>query len=197
VAFEREVGAWGSTLTDRLFRFVGVSALFHAVMAWPTYELYGELIRSGRIARGEALPPWVWLVPAGYVITPLAFGFWIGNATYRRKRWPRPLVGRSPAPRAWDHLFAAADLAGWVIIHLKGEAQVRAIAGVWVTSADGKRRSYAAGYPEVQDIYLVDTVHCDDQTGEILVDDAGAPRFRGVSVLVRWDEVHYLEFVEA
>ena len=32
-ALERQTGAWGIRLSDRLFRFVGFSAVLHAVLA--------------------------------------------------------------------------------------------------------------------------------------------------------------------
>lgn len=193
-SFEREVGAWGATFADRLFRFVGASAVFHAAMAWPSHLIYSNFVHSGRIARGEALPAWMWFVPVGFVIVPILLGSFVGNSTYRRRRWTRFLVGRSPAPRAWDHLFAAPDLTGWVIVHRKGDKS--ALAGTWAASHDGRRRSYAAGYPETQDLFLIDTVECDPGTGQILIDTEGAVQFRGISVLIRWDEIEYLEFIE-
>jgi hypothetical protein len=36
-AFERQAGAWGIRLADRLFRFVGFSAVLHALIAPITY----------------------------------------------------------------------------------------------------------------------------------------------------------------
>ncbi len=39
-SFEREVGNWGAGLADRVYRFVGFSAMFHAVFAYPEYLLW-------------------------------------------------------------------------------------------------------------------------------------------------------------
>lgn len=50
-AFERQAGAWGIKLSDRLFRFVGFSALAHALLAPLTYRLWDEFVRSGRLAQ--------------------------------------------------------------------------------------------------------------------------------------------------
>jgi Family of unknown function (DUF6338) len=191
-AFERNVGAWGASLSDRLLRFVGVSAVFHASMAWPDYLAYNAFIRSGDLSRGVALPPWVWVIPPVYVGLPLLLGGWVGRATHKRKSWTRFLVGKSPAPRAWDHLFADAGLNGYVIIHRKEDKP--AIAGVWSRSKDGQQRSYASGYPDVQEIFLFDTLVCDPQTGALEPDEHGNVQLRGVGVLIAWDSIAYLEF---
>lgn len=63
--------------------------------------------------------------------------------------------------------------------------------------AEADRKSYAAGYPEEQDLYLVETVEIDPETGEFVYDDSGEPVPRGSGILVRWSEVEYLEFIEA
>jgi hypothetical protein len=36
-SFEREVGDRGAGLADRVYRFVGFSAIFHAALAYPEY----------------------------------------------------------------------------------------------------------------------------------------------------------------
>jgi len=60
---------------------------------------------------------------------------------------------------------------------------------------DGSR-SYAAGYPEEQDLYLVEAVEVDPQTGAFVLDEEGNPVPRGSAILIRWDEVEYLDFTE-
>jgi hypothetical protein len=192
-AYERRAGAWGIGLSDRLFRFVGASALFHATTASLTYELYREFVHSGRLERAEPLPPGVWSVPVLYVLVPVAVGWSIGEAVRARKPWALHFTGPSPAPRAWDHLFSTRDLEGWVRIMLhSGEW----IAGAYAKKENSTLRSYAAGYPEAQDLYLAERVECDED-GTILVDENGDPLRLGVGVLVRWEEVTYLEFIEA
>jgi hypothetical protein len=69
------------------------------------------------------------------------------------------------------------------------------IVGAYAKSDNSRLRSYAAGYPHDQDIYLVETVECDPMTGKFILDGQN-PRLRGMGVLVRWDEVLYLEFMD-
>lgn len=51
------------------------------------------------------------------------------------------------------------------------------------------RRSYAAGYPEPQDIYLAASVAVDSVTGEFLIDNDGQVTIASGGLLLRWDEV--------
>jgi len=192
-AFEREAGGWGLGVTDRLLRFVGVSAVFHALVVPLTYIAYRDYVLTGRLTHGEALPLWLWLVPVVYVAIPVVAGYFTGNATAAGRRWTRFIAGRSPAPRAWDHLFSAHDLIGWVRLRLKNGEW---IVGAYAQAANHRLRSYAAGYPDAQDLYLADTAECEPDTGKFVLDDDGWPRLRGVGVLVRWEEVLYLEFMD-
>lgn len=192
-AFEREAGGWGLGATDRLLRFVGFSAIFHVLVTPLTYIAYRDYVITGRLAQGRPLPLWLWLVPVLYVAVPVIAGSVVGAATAVGKRWTRFIAGRSPAPRAWDHLFSAHDLTGWVRLRLKNEEW---IAGAYATGSNRRLRSYAAGYPDAQDLYLVETAECEPQTGRFVLDDDGQPRLRGVGVLIRWEEVMYLEFVD-
>ncbi len=59
------------------------------------------------------------------------------------------------------------------------------------------RRSNAAGYPEEPDLYLVETVAIDPNTGEFVIDDEGRPARRGSAMLIRWSEVEHLESIDA
>lgn len=72
--------------------------------------------------------------------------------------------------------------------------------GVWIGGAyapsDGGIASYAAGYPESQDLFLAETVEVDPDSGEFVIVN-GQPVFRGTSLLIRWDEVELLEFSDA
>ena len=60
-----------------------------------------------------------------------------------------------------------------------------------------RSRSYAAGYPEPQDIYLAASVAVDSVTGEFLIDHEGQVTIGSGGLLLRWDEVEYLEFIHA
>jgi hypothetical protein len=157
-AFERLAGAWGISLSDRLLRFVGLSAIIHAAAAPITYQLWITFVRSGRLAAGR-VPLAVWLAPLFYVAVPIAVGTLVGYGTRRGWAWAKLFTGPEPAPRAWDHLFGAR-LDGWVRLRLRS--------GTWLAGAyarRGDRRSYAAGYPEIQDLYLAEAVAVDPDTG--------------------------------
>lgn len=57
--------------------------------------------------------------------------------------------------------------------------------------ADG---SHTSGYPEPADLYLSVAVEIDPETGEFVRDDDGKPVRKGYGLLIRWDEVEFLEF---
>ena len=147
-------------------------------------------VRPGRLARGEPLPIGLWFLVLAYAMVPIGLGWLVGLGTRRGWKWPRLLTGRNPAPRAWDAFFGG-DPEGWVRLRLKS--------GVWIGAALGAkdgRRSYFAGYPEEQDLYLVQTAEVDPDTGEFLYDEKEQLLVRDSGVLLRWDEVEYLEFFE-
>jgi len=207
---ERQAGRWGSAATDRLLRFTAASALWQALLAPATYQAYRSFIRTHSLADGQPLPWWLWLLLVAYVALPALLGDRVGHATRRGKPWAQVFTGPSPAPRAWDHLFAREGVTGWVRLRLKDPGVSTAAAdtgapetvtGRWVVGAfsgpvaAGGLRGYAAGYPESQDLYLSDTAECDPATGDFLLDATGKPVLRGVGVLVRWEQVAYLEFI--
>jgi hypothetical protein len=81
---------------------------------------------------------------------------------------------------------------GWIRLRLKSGAW---LGGVFA-EANG-RRSYAAGYPEPQDLFLAAAVDTDPDTGEFVRDDAGLPTVQPGGLLIRWEEVEFLEFIDA
>ena len=85
-AFERQAGAWGIKLSDRLFRFVGFSAILHALFAPVTYALWDEFIRSGRVSSGQVSLS-LWLVPLVYIGLPVVIGSIIGRGIRNRMAW--------------------------------------------------------------------------------------------------------------
>jgi hypothetical protein len=189
--FERQVGNWGIGLSDRLFRFFGTSALFHVLIAPLTYWLWATYVESGDVGQGRPLPLWLWPIVVAYVAIPFLAGTQVGVGTRNGESWARTFTGPDPAPRAWDHFFASRP-DGWVRLLLK--------TGVWIGGAyapsDEGIPSYAAGYPDAQDLFLAETVEIDPDTGEFAFED-GQPVFRGTSLLIRWDEVEFLEFSDA
>jgi len=189
-SFERLVGAWGSGFSDRLLRFVGVSAVFHTLFAPVTYRLWGDYVQTGRLQKA-GLPPTAWAAAVLYVAIPIIAGTSVGLGTASRRRWARYLTGPTPAPRAWDYLFFSRP-DGWIRLRLQN--------GTWLGGAyaEGRigLRSYAAGYPEEQDLLLAESVEVDPDTGEFIFDEGGGPAYRGCAILVRWTEIAYLEFIE-
>lgn len=203
-AFEREVGSWGLGAADRVFRFIGVSALFQIVFfpfffwIWATnlrgleklqwHEALYEIV----VNRGDW---WIFLIPVIYVGVPLTMGVLAAIAVTRARRrtsgiWPitaRLLAGRDPAPKAWDYLFSARP-SGLIRLELTtGER----IGGVFSSA------SYASGYPEKpQDLYLESGLRVDQDTGEFVVGEDGTYEQLGAGILVGWDNVKVLEFFE-
>jgi hypothetical protein len=189
--FEQQAGRWGATATDRGQRFLGASAIFFVLELPLLYQLYREFVASGLVQRGAALPWWFWSVPLAVVVAPIGVGWFAGRAAHRRRRWVRVVTGPSPAPRAWDDLFASSDLTGWIILRLKDGTW---LGGLWGESEMTGLKSYAAGYPETQDLLLADLAEIDTD-GELFLDDSGRPLLTGVSLLIRWDEVAYAKFI--
>ena len=192
-AVEQQAGRWGATAADRLQRFVGVSAFFFVCELPALYQFYRSYVANGHIAEGRPLPAWTWLGAAMLVALPVGAGRLVGRAVYDGKPWVRHLTGPSPAPRAWDSLFAAKNRTGWLILRLKDE---RWVGGLWGESESTQLTSYAAGYPEAQDLLIAYLAEM-SADGQLLVDADQRPVLTGVALLVRWDEVAYAQFVPA
>jgi hypothetical protein len=190
--FERIVGSWGAGLSDRLLRFVGVSAGFHVLWAPAELWIWDRYIRSGRLEAGD-VPFGLWFVILAYFIVPLAAGTIVGRGTRRRRGWATWFTGPSPAPRAWDQLFSPGP-DGWIRLRLRTGGW---IGGAYSRHPSGGIGSYAAGYPDPQDLLLGDTAEVDPDSGEFLLDADGDPRMTGSAILIRWDQVEYLVFTDA
>src|SRR5687767_1708784 len=160
-AFERLVGSWGIGLSDRLLRFIGISAVFHAVVAPISYWIWAEIFLTGKLSSGE-LSLLMWLVPVSYVGIPIVAGSRVAIAMRKGQAWARFLTGPDPEPWAWDYLFGLRP-DGWVLLKLKS--------GIWLGGAfshrDARWRSYASGYPEAAEV--------DPDSGEFHYDANGAP----------------------
>lgn len=106
-------------------------------------------------------------------------------------RFTADLLAAEPLP-SWLVAFPLAYVDGWIRCRLRS--------GTWLggayADANG-RRSYAAGYPEPQDLYLAASVEVDPTTGEFVLDEAGQPRLGAGGLLIRWEEVEYLEFIDS
>lgn len=67
--------------------------------------------------------------------------------------------------------------------------------GGWV-GGEYEEGSFVGGYPEPADIYLVDELAVDQDAEDFLRDEAGNVIPTGFGLLVRWDEVEYLEITD-
>ena len=189
-AFEMLAGRWTTSIRGGLLRSVGYSAVFHIIFLPLTYHL--RVFYWDRIWEGRYVNPWVWALIAIYVIVPVVLGLLTGWSirqadSIRPKSylWARLLIGTSPAPRAWDHLFGRGQLVGWIRLRTKS--------GLYMGGYYGQG-SYVAGYPNIQDIYLTRAIEVDPYSGAIGIDSEGNPLVLPSGLLIRWDEVEYLEF---
>jgi Family of unknown function (DUF6338) len=191
--FEQAAGAWGVGLADRTLRFVAGSAVFGVLAAPLTFWFYADQVASGRFAHGEFWWP-AWPLSIGYVIAPFAAGRIMGRAVRLGHRWPALAVGPTPAPRSWDHVFLAGRSA-WLRIRLKD-----ATAGTdgWILgvfSPHPTLGAYASGLPHEPDLYLGDTAEVTPGTGDFKYDKDGRPMLRGAGLLIRYEEVLYIEVI--
>ena len=177
----------GSRVSRSVLRFLAASAVFHALFAPTTFWLWKHYIESGKWNSGADLPRGLWLALAVYLLIPYVVGNIFGIATAGRPWTLRSLVTRdSDPPRAWDYFFAGRP-DGWVRLKLKS--------GPWIGGAYA-RGSYVAGYPEDGDILLANRADVDPATGDFVTDATGAVVLRAEKLLIRWEEVEYLEFID-
>ncbi len=79
-----------------------------------------------------------------------------------------------------------------------GPAQERGLARRSVHErGDEGLDSYAAGYPDEQDLFLAEAYSVDPESGEFELDANGDVVPTGSGILVRWAEVEYLDFIDA
>jgi hypothetical protein len=191
-AYERVAGGFGVSLADRLFRFLAASAVFAALFFGPGLVVYRDYVVTGRLARGELPVGAAWAIVVVYVALPTGVGSALGAAHLADKGWARVLLGGSPEPRAWDHLWR---------MRKQGVVRMRLMSGTWLAGFYGtwsERQSYAAGYPEAGDLYLAVQLKVDAESGKFERDADGraVPVEGGGGLLVRWAQVEFLEFQE-
>jgi hypothetical protein len=193
-AFEREAGLYGVTLADRLLRFVAGSTFMHLVLGWPEYLVFRLAIEDReRILAGQFAVLWLGLLVlaglpalAGTILGELyatrtsRTGWrWLRRwlTANRERRLLRILLGRDPAPRAWDDLFSE---------QLQCYLRVRTVGDTWLAGkfASG---SYAGGYPNEPDLLLEEAYEVDQVSG-ILGRPLGYPLYIA-SGQIAWIEV--------
>lgn len=192
-AYERVIGNFRVSFTDRLVRFTAASALFAALFSGPAFLLYRAVIVNGKLGRGSVNPVYLELVALAYVLVPIGVGALLGAGQRCHWRWVALFVGGSPEPRAWDYIWSLR-VAAVVRVKLKSGTW---LAGMFNTNQAGQR-SFAAGYPEKEDLYLSQQLKVDPVSGEFARDPDGTavPVDGGGGLLLRWDEIEFLEFKE-
>lgn len=160
-AYERQSTAFGVTLADRTLRFLAASVVFHLILAWPEYALYRwALADAEEFAVGQFVVSWfLVLLVTGipYAVGTLLGGLYASRSTRagwtkvrdrlspeREARVLQFVLGRDPAPRAWDHVFAERPA-----VYLR----VKTVNGDWVAGAFTDS-SYAGGFPQDGDLLL-------------------------------------------
>ncbi len=134
----------------------------------------------------------VWPLALTYVLGPLGLGLFAGHLVRNRTRVGRWLLGRDPAPRAWDNLLATAGLAGYI--------RARLTAGRWVGGPYGQYGripSSASCYANPPDLFLAEQVAVDPDTGEFQLDEDGQPQTLPWGVWIPGGSMSLLEFYDA
>jgi hypothetical protein len=202
LVIEREMGRrWGIGFSDRLIRFVVASAVFQVLYLPALYPLWraywhhrvetpGHVRFENRVSDGD-IPMLLFAVPFVYIGIPILIAFVAAQIAkgdpQSKKRLSRLLVGRDPAPRAWDFLFGS-EPAGYIRARLKNDQD-----HPWIGGEFGAG-SYAAGYPEEPlDIYLEKGFRM-TVDGEFERTENDSLVETGSALLIRWEEVDLLEF---
>jgi hypothetical protein len=181
--FERQAGSYGITFADRTLRFLASSVALHMLLAWPEYAVFRAAIDGHhRLLAGQFALLWLGVVLL--LSVPAATGTVIGGlyatrasrTSWRRlRRWLDPareqrllqlMLGRDPAPRAWDSLFSERPSC---------YLRVRTTDDRWLAGRFADR-SYAAGYPSEPDLLLEEAFRVDQKTG-VLGEGLGYPLY--------------------
>lgn len=192
-AFERQVSAFGVTLADRVLRFIAISLLFHLVLGWAEYGLFRLAFSGSEFNAGQFAAAWfavllVVAIPA--VLGTVTGGLYATRNTREGWAWLRRhvaqenehaflrlVLGRTPAPRAWDNMFSDRPTVYLRIQTTDGAA----VAGLFADD------SYAGGFPNEPDLYL-------EQAWE-MADDGSLTQPLGYPVYIPAGQIARMEIV--
>jgi hypothetical protein len=197
-ALERATGAWGVKATDRILRFISLSAILYVLLAPYGYVLYRKYVLSHHLVTAKPFP-WVpYLLLIGYLgVLPWLLGTLAGRAINNNHERIGQMFGHQMRPpRAFDYVFHNQP-EGYVrmLLNLAGTEPCW-VAGSYTTEGAG-RRGYVAGYPEDPDIFLPARVACDPDTGEFHRDPGtGEVITQEGGILVKQSQIAYLEFID-
>ena len=107
-----------------------------------------------------------------------------------RRREPGP---RGPLGSLFERIVGETR-AGYVRLKLKSSP--RWIAGAWARLDDDRKSSVSSSL-DAGALYLTRIVECEPETGEIRSDEHGNTIFHPESLLVRWEEVEQVQFLDA
>jgi hypothetical protein len=181
---ERYVGKWELGSPDRLLRFVAASAVFHVFAAPATYFVWRRYVQGGKWHEDDALAWGLWACLLVYLVVPYAIGTAVGART-TGERWTIRLLQVPDPPTAWDYFFSEQP-DGWIRLRLKS--------GDWIGGAFAQG-AFAAGYPDPSDIFFT-AAEIDADTGEFGRAVDGSVVLREEKLLVAWEDVEYLEFID-
>jgi hypothetical protein len=166
LAFERQAGVAKAPPADRTLRFVVLSALFHAVAAWPEYGVWRVTLGSGDPVRAGDFGL-LWLAAILLIAIPAAAGTLVGRLhddAESRPDWQRGLLfwtmgvtGPDVVSRAWDGFFAAEPSTYLRVRTVDGTM----LAGLFASA------SFASGYPQPPELLLEEAWALDPATGEL------------------------------
>lgn len=194
-AFERQVSAFGAGLADRTLRFIAISLVFLSLFSWPTYVVYREIFSDGEFGYPDFAV--LWGVGIAFMVVPAIGGTAVGGLYATRTErdgwsWLRSrlsakheakllatLLGRTPAPRAWDNYFTDRPNAF---------IRVKTVDGFWLAGLFAAN-SYAGGFPNETDLFL-------EEAWEIDNDGALGSNALGYPVYIAAQQIAWLEFAQ-
>lgn len=205
LAYERHVGTYAADIQERLIRFAASSALLFPVnstliwLVWTKILNVSPWVPSGQhrnLLASNSLEGAQWLViltPIAYVLVPAILGDIGGRlvVSYRKREYTARTgrLGTGHEKEAWNTAFLDASPlnapAGCIV-------RFRLKTGGWRAGYFGKA---SVASPTTKDVYFEATAAVDGD-GNLIVEPDGRPVRQEVGILVRWDEVDFIEFVK-
>lgn len=203
VSFESAFGRSGVDVRDRTLRIVAMSLAFSLPAASLIPLLYMRVlhVRAGAplasphyrnlLLEGSS-PWWLWALAVAYLFVPLAMGFWAGwmcrRPGRRRQYFSHLVIGGPRIATAWARVFD--DRTRRRVIRAK-IADGGVIAGVYGSMSNSSVLNEMSA-----DLFLQDTYEL-TLDNEIQIDSDGLPKHRGIGVLLRREDVRWLEIFDA
>jgi len=165
--------------TQLLFlRFLTFSCINYGVWSWLVYLVFkSEFFKKSAVVTGIA---WLTMI----FVSPVCLGFVTGLLSQKdffRKVFARMGLSSIHAiPTAWDYKFSKSTKPVWVQVSLKDGRKIGGLYG---------GQSFASSVPEERDLYL-------QQVVRVSQDGKWERLKRSDGVLIRGDEIEYIEFIQ-